>query len=684
MQARFTIEYYTRWGESLFLHYGQGKKAAMQYVPDGRWTVLMETEDPSEFSSYYYEVEKYGSFERREWGSHSLEREMEGTQGSPSGTLEVNDRWLMMPRCAGTAVPVFSLRSRSGFGIGEFNDLRLMVDWAVATGQKVIQLLPVNDTTMTGTWTDSYPYSANSIYALHPQFLHLPDAGVPEDEEYVKLKEELNSLPAVDYERVNAEKDRLMRKAFASHWRSVCSTKDYRRFFKASAHWLLPYSAFRILMARYGTADFREWGEFSIYSPEKTDALLKKEKQECSYHCFVQYHLHRQLSLARDYAHSRGVFLKGDLPIGISPTSTDAWVSPELFHLDSQAGAPPDAFAVKGQNWGLPTYNWERMAQDGYAWWKARMKNMEQYFDAFRIDHILGFFRIWEIPAGASSGLLGHFNPALPYTTEYLRSLGFSLPDSGPAVPDSEDVLFVADPRSKGMWHPRIAAQDTGAYNALDQYMKDTYNRLYDDFFYHRHNSFWKESAMKKLPGLLSSTQMQACGEDLGMIPACVPEVMQELFILSLEIQRMPKQSWKAFADVREYPHMSVCSTSTHDMNPLRAWWKEDRSMTEKFYREVLWENGEAPQECEPWICRKVVKMHMDSPSLMAILPLQDWLAMDGELRNPDPDSERINDPSDNPHYWRYRMHLTLEDLLGATQFNALLRKMTEEAGRHC
>lgn len=684
MQIRFIINYRTEWGENLFLHYGNGEKAAMRCIngTDGTWEVLIADAGVRDFACYHYEVEKDGRFERREWMFHSI-----GT-GNPAAlpengcSMEVKDSWLMMPRCAGTAVPVFSLRTEESFGTGEFNDIRKLADWAAATGQKVIQLLPVNDTTMTGTWADSYPYRAVSIYALHPQFIHLPDAGVETDEEYRALQKELDALPGVDYERVNTEKDRLLRKAFLSGWRRTCATKDFKRFFRENLHWLMPYAAFRILTRKYGTACFTKWREYAVYDAEKVSGLLEKEKREFNYHCFVQFHLHLQLKAARDYAHGLGVYLKGDLPIGISPDSADAWASPELFHLDSAAGAPPDAFAAKGQNWGLPTYNWERMAQDGYSWWKARMKNMEQYFDAFRIDHILGFFRIWEIPLGAGSGLLGHFSPALPYTTGYLRGLGFDLPDSGPSVPVSENVLFVADPRAKGYWHPRISAQDTKVYKSLDKHAKDTYDRLYNDFFYRRHNGFWKESAMKKLPELLASTQMQACGEDLGMIPDCVPEVMKDLHILSLEIQRMPKLPGETFADVRHYPYMSVCSTSTHDMNPLRAWWKEDRELTAKFYHEVLGESGEVPQECEPRICRKTIKMHLDSPSLLAVLPIQDWLAADGKLRHPDPCAERINDPSDPSHYWRYRMHLKLEDLLGATEFNAMLKEMVKTAGR--
>ncbi len=683
MQIRFNIEYHTKWGECLFLHYADLKE---KMTPDGEghWSIAIETSCLDDFSNYHYEVELHGRFERREWRHHSLENlnaEIKSGKKSHSEAIEINDFWQTIDRCAGTAIPVFSLRSRNSFGVGEFNDLKLMADWAAATGQKVLQLLPVNDTTMTGTWIDSYPYSANSIYALHPQFLNLTEAGVPADEDYIRLRDELNSLPAIDYERVNSEKDRLMRESFKATGRSVCATKKYKAFVAENSHWLLPYAAFRILTARFGTADFSKWEDWSKYDQSAVEDLLKKEKQECNYHCFIQYHLHCQLTEARNYAHSRGVYLKGDLPIGISPTSADAWASPELFHLDSQAGAPPDAFATKGQNWGLPTYNWERMEKDGYAWWKSRMKNMEEYFDLFRIDHILGFFRIWEIPKGASSGLLGHFSPALPYSADYLRDLGFTIPEWQP-VPESENVLFIADPRTKDYWHPRIAAHDTEAYKVMDDWHKNEYNRLYDDFFYHRHNGFWKESAMKKLPGLLAGTEMLACGEDLGMIPDCVPEVMRDLFILSLEIQRMPKSSSDTFADVWRYPYMSVCSTSTHDMTPLRAWWKENRDMTNRFYHEVLQENGDAPENCSGRICHKIVKMHTDSPSVLAILPLQDWMSIDEGLRNPDPDSERINDPAVSPHYWRYRMHITLEELLSSSDFNSEVLRLLKESGR--
>jgi len=641
-------------------------------------------------------------------------------------------------RGAGVAVPVFSLRSEDSFGVGEFQDIKKLVDWAVATGQNVIQLLPINDTTMTGTWQDSYPYNANTTFALHPQFVNLGAAGVKADKALKALKDELNALPSVDYERVNGEKDRLMRKAFASFKPSSCP--EFGEFVQANSSWLLPYAAFRCLTKEFGTPDFHKWGKMAKYSAKKVSEYIEANRPEIDYQCFVQYHLDAQLKDAVSYAHAHGVALKGDLPIGISRTSVDAWQYPELYHLDSQAGAPPDVFAVKGQNWGFPTYNWEKMSEDGFAWWKSRMKKMSEYFDAFRIDHILGFFRIWEIPMDAVHGLLGYFNPAMPYSGQELAARGFDLEGGRYTTPFTEewavreifgdkadlvmdkylkdgflvpsvntqrkvlekfpgednaafresmldlidDVLFIEDPRKKGYYHPRISAQYTYTYKSLEQWQKDAFNELYNDFFYHRHNDFWRDSAMAKLPSLLDSTSMLTCGEDLGMIPACVPDVMSDLRILSLEVQRMPKDPDKLFGDPSQYPYLCVCATGSHDTSNIRAWWEEDRELSAKFYHECLHGAGDAPYYCEPWVCDKIVLQHVKSPAMLCILPLQDWISIDASVRyQGNPADERINVPAIPRYYWRYRMHLTLEDLISQARLNDRLKGMIRDSGRN-
>ena len=574
---------------------------------------------------------------------------------------------------AGTAIPVFSLRTEDDFGVGEFYDLKKMVDWAAETGQSILQLLPINDTTMLHTWEDSYPYNPNSTFALHPQFLHLPAAGVKVDDEYKALQAELNALEQIDYERVNNAKLELLHKAFDKTFKKLSATKGYQAFVENNAHWLLPYAAFCVLRDHNGTPDFSQWKGYAKYSKKKVAAFCEEHKAEIDFWCFVQYHLDLQLSEVCKYAHSKGVIFKGDLPIGISRTSVDAWLYPELFHMNSQAGAPPDAFSADGQNWGFPTYNWEKMAEDDFAWWKSRLAKMSEYFDAFRIDHILGFFRIWEIPLWTKSGLNGYFNPALPFPAHELQSQGFDV---------NNFDLFMEDPRKTGHYHPKIGAKATQGYMYLDAYRKAAFDRLYDDFFYRRNNEFWKEKAMQKLPALLDSTGMLACGEDLGMIPATVPQVMADLRILSLEIQRMPKSVEETFAHPANYPYLSVCTTSTHDMNPVRAWWEEDRQVTEQFWQMILGNSGEAPYFCEPWICRQILDQHLWSPAMLTVLPLQDWLSMDGALRRLNPNDERINVPANSRHYWRYRMHLTVEQLAAAKEFNETLANMIASSGR--
>ncbi|MBQ7459602.1 MAG: 4-alpha-glucanotransferase [Bacteroidales bacterium] len=589
-------------------------------------------------------------------------------------------------RGAGVAIPVFSLRSKDSFGVGEFHDIKKMVDWAVATGQNFIQLLPVNDTSMTGTWRDSYPYNSVSSFALHPQFIYLPEAGVTAGKTYSAKQQALNALDKIDYEKVNGEKMKLLHKLFDSRQEKFTKEDKYLNFVAENRFWLLPYAVFCCLRDELGTVDWRTWGKYSKYSKKKIEDYAAANAGKVAFWCWIQFILDRQLKDAVAYAHAHRVAIKGDLPIGVSPVSADAWTNPDLFNLDMQAGAPPDAFSADGQNWGFPTYNWERMAEDDFAWWRARLQKMSEYFDAYRIDHILGFFRIWEIPARYKSGLMGHFAPALPYSEDELRNMGFDFSCGKfvtPVADDETDVLFVEDPRKKGFWHPRISAQFTKTYAQLDGALKDRFNALYNDFFYHRHDDFWRESAMRKLPSLLRSSAMLSCGEDLGMIPGCVASVMEELNILSLEIQRMPKDTSVEFADPARYPYYCVCATGTHDTSPLRAWWEEDRNLTQRFYNEMMHCGGGAPWFCEPWVAEAILREHLYSPAMLAILPLQDYLAVDGRVRySGDPADERINIPANPRHYWRYRMHLTLEEMIADSELCNRIRDMISDAAR--
>lgn len=648
----------------------------------------------------------------------------------------------VLPRLAGVVVPVFSLRSEHSCGIGDFGDLRRFVGWAASVGMKAVQLLPVNDTTSSHTWRDSYPYSSVSVFAFHPIYMDLEAlAGSDLADEYAAIAGErrrLEQFGAVDYEAVMAMKLAFIRVCFERRGDDEMSQPACQAYFRDNVGWLKPYAAFCCLRDEQGTADFRKWGEWSEYDTVKIDERRVRDpsfSHEYDFYLYTQFKLHEQMTAAHDEARRLGVLLKGDIPIGICRDSVPAWVDGRLFHFDGQAGAPPDDFARDGQNWGFPTYDWDAMAHEDYAWWKARLRHMARYFDAYRIDHVLGFFRIWEIPSSQVYGLLGHFRPALPLSVAEMEEAGFRfdtkmtvprfskreldkrigaeaaaayfVEDSGAWSPrpgaDTQravmetvgpgplrdelmallaDVLFIEDKERRGFYHPRVAAQLTSAYVGLDASQQAAFNHLYDDFYYVRHNGFWREEALKKLPPVVGSTAMLPCAEDLGMVPASVKGVLEQLEILSLEIERMPKEPWVRFGRSENNPYLSVATISTHDMPPLRLWWHEQPDAAQEYWTRMLGQAGTVPEWPDGPTCEAIIVRHLACPSMLCLLAVQDWLSMDEALRSSCPEEEQINNPANAAHYWRYRVHLTVEQLESADSFNRKVRKLIEESGR--
>ena len=656
-------------------------------------------------------------------------------------------------KLAGTLVPVFSLRTRKSAGIGDFGDLKTMIDFVASTGQKVLQLLPINDTTITHTWTDSYPYSCISVFAIQPQYadLHalpeLKDAKARAEAE--KTRAELNALDKIDYEKVNDFKINYLRQIFNQEGEKMMKTAEYKAFFQDTKQWLVPYAQYSYLRDKNGTADFNQWPDHQVWDEAERKALTDPKTaayKNVAFFYFVQFVLDRQMQEAHEHAKAKGVILKGDIPIGVNRNGCDVWMEPKYFNLNGQAGAPPDDFSVNGQNWGFPTYNWFEMLKDGCQWWNRRFQNMARYFDAYRIDHVLGFFRIWEIPVSSVYGLLGQFAPALAMSREEIESYGLHFQDerfTRPFITDwvldrvfheragevkekyldrldderyqmkpevntqrkvealfadatdekelwlrdglyalISDVLFVRDHTNPGVFHPRISAQLDFIYESLYDNDKAAFNRLYNDYFYRRNNQFWYQEAMKKLPKLVQATRMLVCAEDLGMVPDCVPWVMDELKILSLELQSMPKDPSVKFGHLSRNPYRSVCTISSHDMPTLRMWWDENIQRTQEYYNTMLYRQGPAPHPLPGWLASDIISRHLTSPSMLCILSIQDWLATDESLRLPDADAERINIPANPKHYWRYRMHLNIEDLAADKRFVQNITEMISQSGR--
>ena len=729
---------------------------------------------PLSYKYGVYDVEKK-AFVRYEDGADRL---LTNTL-SPERLTIVNDGFARLPsttwKGAGVAIPVFSLRTEQSFGVGEFTDLKPLVNWCRRTGLKLIQILPVNDTTATHTRTDSYPYAAISAFALHPLYLNLRQVAGPRHQallhSFEPERRRLNGLDALDYEAVIQAKQTILKQIFPLQKQETLQSPDYLRFFEQNRQWLVPYAAFCYLRDRYRTPDFSSWPQYSRFHADEIAALGARDStahEDIALTYFVQYHLHLQLQEASEYAHAHGVILKGDIAIGVSRFGADVWQEPQLYHLDRQAGAPPDAFGIKGQNWSFPTYNWPRMKQDGFAWWKRRFEQMGRYFDAFRIDHILGFFRIWSIPLNAVEGILGHFEPAIPVSAAELACRGVSIPPDRLVQPFiTEEVLkeifgnvaaaigvdlarlidivrnkFLdpagsdqfrlkkefatqrqvesffqsqqdtslnralrdglydlisnvvllsgeqasatdsAETSGSRQFHLRFSIESTSSFKYLDRDTKGRLKDLYIDYFFRRQDEFWRREALQKLPELKRATSMLVCGEDLGMVPACVPETMKELGLLSLEVQRMPKRMDQQFFRPAGAPYLSVVTPSTHDMSTIRGWWREDRTVAQRFYNQELGRPGAAPESCEPWINQAIVEQHLASPAMWSIFQLQDLLGMDEQLRRANPEEERINVPANPKNYWRYRVHLTVEQLLEAASFNDTLKRAIARAGR--
>lgn len=741
----------------------------------GEWDIvnplLMSREEGHDFFALSLDLSKESFPVAYKYGVYDTERKAfvrfeDGNNrvlhddGRVNRTTVINDGFVVLPnntwKGAGTAIPVFSLRTENSFGTGEFTDMKLLVDWAKQVGLKMVQILPINDTTATHTWTDSYPYAAISAFALHPLYLNISKIfdSANTRKRLQKLEAErlrLNALAVVDYEAVTKIKYDYAAFAFKENGASVLASADYAQFFEQNKHWLLPYAAFCYLRDQYGTVDFSKWPAFKQYRAEEIAALADKKSAaygDIALHYFIQYHLHLQLKEAAAYAHTNGIIVKGDIAIGVYRHGADAWQNPELYHLDFQAGAPPDDFAVTGQNWGFPTYNWQHMREDGFAWWKQRFEQMSYYFDAFRIDHILGFFRIWSIPMNAVEGIMGHFVPAIPvhinefnsngiwfdhsrytqpfitenvlwevfgYDNELVKSLFLKHEGQGnytlkpefrtqrlveqhfttleqDAQHDkikqglynliSNVILFDAENGDGQHFHFRFGMENTSSFRNLGYDTQQKLRDLYVNYFFRRQDDFWMKEALQKLPALKRVTNMLVCGEDLGLVPSCVPEVMRQLGLLSLEIQRMPKDVKSEFFHPNDAPYLSVVTPSTHDMSTIRGWWEEDRGRIQRFYNNQLGQWGDAPQYCEAWINKAIVLQHLYSPAMWSVFQLQDILGISESLRRENPNEERINVPANPKHYWQYRMHLTLEQLLEANDFNEELKGFVTASGR--
>ena len=699
---------------------------------------------PIEYKIAFYDVEKKYIVSYESGPNKIIENEGEHAQLTVIHSAPDCENYLW--KGAGINLPVFSIRTNNTWGSGDFSSIKMLVDYAASVGIKMIQLLPVNDTIATYSEKDSYPYSAISSFALNPLYLNLNsilnqyNIALSKEEEVEILR--LNACTTCDFTAVVNLKLSVIKRVTEVVNTDFLKDKQWQIFYENAYEWLVPYAAFCILRDKYKTVNTRSWPEFELYSNDQILALVHPSSADYStvlYWYFIQYNLHLQLKEASKYANKYKIILKADLPIGIAKDSVDAWVNPEQFHMNMQAGAPPDAFSMVGQNWGFPTYNIQKMREDGFAWFIKRMKSLEHYFDALRIDHVLGLFRIWSVPQNQVDGSMGIFVPVVPLSQSDFTNAGINFNEEkfcNPFITDdllaetfAEDaeaikviffndnflknefnnqqkitayfenksefikyesrlfkmvsnVILLKDASRIDAYHFRINMQQTFSYQQLQETDKKILDRLYNKYFFEIQNDLWQKEGTETLSMLAESTKMLLCAEDLGMVPPFTEQVLSDLNILSLQIQQMPKTGNEIFSDTRFAKYPCVVMPATHDMAPIRLWWEQNKAQVQIFYNTILNEDGPAPYFCEPWVCKKIIELHLQSPAMWCVFLLQDLMSVDGKIRRPIPAEERINDPANPNQVWNYRMHLTIEELMQAEKLNLQIKKMIKDTGR--
>ncbi len=637
----------------------------------------------------------------------------------------------------GAAIPVSSLKTKNSLGIGEFLDLKYFADWCKLTGINLIQLLPVNDTGL-----ESSPYSALSAFALHPAYISikkLPEAK-PYKKELDKIEKKWESKPKVDFNGVLKDKIKLLKKIFSDNIESIEKSRKIKTWEKDNT-WVKCYAVFSFLKEKNKNTNWQDWPKFRDPSEKEIEKLYNDNRKKVLFYSWIQYNLENQLSEASLYLDSLGINLKGDLPILMNIDSADVWESRDIFNVDNRAGAPPDMFSEDGQNWGFPTYSWESMEKDNYAWWKARLKQAAKFYHAYRIDHVLGFFRIWTIPPQYLSGSMGYYSPNDFLSTDDLANIGINGERlkwmTRPHIPGHElrNELGLESNEAIKLLLNQIGNEDLYLFkdevesvhdiNKFEEISDEAKNRLInlyqnvmlikvDDhnytttWFYYNSRAFhsmndhekyelsellnskgghsmwlWESQGLKLLKFMKESEDMLVCAEDLGTIPHCVPKVLEELGILGLHVTRWSKkynEYGEPFMKPSDYNYLSVSTPAVHDSSTVRQWWSEFSS-SDEISNALNLDNklGSEPTTLE---VERLFEALLKTSAKIAMFQFQDLLAIDENLRRKDIDSERINVPgTTNDENWSYRMDLKLEDLLKEKKYNEKLRRLIEKRG---
>ncbi|MFW6228652.1 MAG: 4-alpha-glucanotransferase [Alkalispirochaeta sp.] len=636
-------------------------------------------------------------------------------------------------KVTGVLVPLAGLRTEQSIGNGEFPDLAVLGEWCVSVGIELIQLLPVND-----TGGQSSPYSALSANALHPIYIRITDLpeynALPEsvrsgiDAELSEGATRFNAPARFDYPEVLAFRMKILRRIYETS-RAVTESAEQITSFIHGNRWVTGYAVFMAIKKRHDGAAWTDWDEERDIDAAGLERLRQRSDLagDTRFYTWLQLRAAEQFAAAAKTLDSLGVALKGDIPILMNEDSADAWYDRDIFRPDLRAGAPPDMFTELGQNWGFPIYNWQHLEERDFDWWRDRLRNAAQYYHAYRIDHVLGFFRIWAVPAGNYSGIPGFFWPQKGISLDTLRNAGFdegrinwllepNIPGEvlreragdavahleGPVLTrlEGEDLyLFspavageqnLADldlgeapgsdtlrdwlieqyrdralvPLPDGTYAPTWLFRECSRYRLLSDEEKGRFEALVAEAGV-ASNELWAEHGRRVLTVMKESTEMLPCAEDLGVVPEAVPRVLADLGILGLKIPRWTYYWDRPGQPIVPFEEYPELSVCAPSVHDTSTMrgWWEQEEGREDLWRNLGFDTA-APPMFDPAVARSVYRGLLNTPSRIVVFALQDLLVLSPEIVHDEPALERVNVPGTyNTFNWTWRMPLTIEEL---------------------
>lgn len=572
---------------------------------------------------------------------------------------------------AGVSIPLSSIVTQHSLDCGDIYSLQVLSKWTRSCGLSIIQILPLNDSGF-----GKSPYSSISAYAMDPLYISLYLLDLDKESKKIErgLKFDLNST--------RQKKLAILKKHFLSIFNSHL-TNQIKEFTKQYP-FFRTYSCFKILYEKNYGKLWTEWQFGSVHSIQIEDQIETENQTEYFFQAWIQMILCKQLRETKSVLEQDGIFLMGDMPILTSINSADVWSKRHLFNRNLSAGAPPDQFSYDGQNWGFPVIEWTMMKKENYSWWRERVQYLEKFFDLYRIDHVLGMYRIWSVPLNAKSARYGYFYPQKGLSKEDFLSVKLE-PDE---FVQKEILYEFAFNQYVFCWDfaslPNFMSLDEDIKNQL--ITLSAKNSSFDE-------SIWKENGETILNFLSKESKMLACAEDLGAVPDFIKDSIKQNEIIGLDIIRWTRNyhSEKAnFILAEDYRRLSVASLSVHDTSVALAWWNEIDSNTKEQFLELIGLKEEESKD-KVKLLEKMMEFALSVNSIFSIHLLHDYLFdpqynqyKDRKLCILDnPEEHRINTPGTQEEFnWDYRFPFVLEELLDNEKLCARIKKMIKQNSR--